>query len=57
MNQASRKLAAQKPAATQPGPDRPKLSAVKPPTAGPKMKPSPNAMPIKAMPADRFSGG
>ncbi len=57
MKHPSKKLAPQNRAAVEPGPCTPNLSAVKDPSAGPKMKPSPKAMPIKPMLLERFSGG
>ena len=53
----NKKLAAQIAEAIQPGPSRPNLSALKEPSAGPKIKPRPNAMPIRPMLLERFSGG
>ena len=57
MEKASRKLAAQSAAAVQPGPVSPKNFSARPPMAGPRMKPSPNAMPISPIRFERFSGG
>ena len=57
MQYASRKFAPQRAPAVQPGPVLPKNFSARPLSAGPKMKPSPNAMPIRPIRFDRFSGG
>ena len=44
-------------AATQPGPINPNHLMLNPPSAGPNTNPRPNAIPIKPMRAERFSGG
>ena len=54
---ASRKFSAHSVAATQPGPATPNQWMLNPPSAGPKMKPNPNAMPINPIFFERDSGG
>ena len=56
MKHPSRKLSAQMPAATAPGPASPKCLNDCDPMTGPKMKPKPKAMPMRPMPLERFSG-
>ena len=57
MQNARMKLAAQSAAAVQPGPVAPKKCSAMPLMAGPKINPSPNAMPMRPIRFDRFSGG
>src|ERR1035441_6952979 len=57
MNSASRKFAAHSPAATQPGPVSPRCRRHSPPMNGPRMNPSPNAMPMRPIFFERSAGG
>ena len=57
MNSASRKFAAQNAAAIHPGPVLPRYFNPTPLMAGPKINPSPNAMPINPILRDRSAGG
>ena len=52
---ASRKFRKESPAATQMGTARPNCESP-PPSAGPKVKPTPNAAPMRPMPRARVSG-
>ena len=54
---AKKKLAAHRPDAIQPGVEMLPSFRPSPPSAGPKMKPNPKAMPISPIFFDRSSGG
>ena len=56
MKNANTRFPAQMAEAVHPGPAAPHQSALTAPSAGPKIKPNPNAIPITAIPFERFSG-